>query len=186
MDELEKRFKASQKKFREHLKQIKRDLYPKQTKIDVKPLKEAITYIDNVDKWNIDNGICPICGKKLKNKHGAKIHIGKVHKTNKQTNKFTKSENKLIDAIVDKGKQVRDYPEYKKQEKKILKQVYKKQTYYCTKCERFHKYLYHGKISKTHKNHIKHIWKYKHEISNYALSKMDFKKKWKNVKSYKV
>lgn len=69
----------------------------------------------------------------------------------------------------------------------LLKQYgYKKDTYLCSKCNRFHKYLFQGKPSKTHLTHFKWFIEFQWKIPNYELFKMDFKKKWNKAKDYKV
>ena len=63
---------------------------------------------------------------------------------------------------------------------------YQKKAYLCEKCNRFHRYLHQGKPSKTHKAHYKFFKAYKDQIPNYQLFKIDFKRKWKQAKNYKV
>jgi len=56
---------------------------------------------------------------------------------------------------------------------------YKKEAYFCNKCNRFHSYLTKGKPSETHLEHFAYKRMYKSEFTQSELFKLDFKKKWK-------
>lgn len=75
----------------------------------------------------------------------------------------------------------------KKNKKSVAKPIgiieYKHSPYYCNKCECFHKYLFRGKPSATHKKHFKHIYKYKSDFSQTELFKLSFKKGWNQPKA---
>ena len=73
--------------------------------------------------------------------------------------------------------------ENKKNIKPISAIKYKHAPYYCNKCETFHKYIFHGRPSITHKKHFKHIYKYKSDFSQSELFKLSFKKGWKQEKA---
>jgi len=56
---------------------------------------------------------------------------------------------------------------------------YRKEPYFCTKCNRFHYCLFKGKPSETHLEHFGYKAQYKSEYTQAQLFKLDFKKKWK-------
>ena len=56
---------------------------------------------------------------------------------------------------------------------------YEKETYWCNKCKKFHRYLARGKPSITHKEHFIYISRYKHDFSQTELFKLSFKGTWK-------
>lgn len=56
---------------------------------------------------------------------------------------------------------------------------YKKETYFCSKCNKFHYYLSKERKSITHLEHFVYKTLYKSEFTQSELFTLDFKKKWK-------
>lgn len=63
-----------------------------------------------------------------------------------------------------------------------------KRTFWCTKHKTFHKFLYHGKPSKTYNKCLNSknkdcFYQFKELIPNSILFKLQFKKNWKQEKA---
>lgn len=181
-----RRFKAIQEKHKA-LKIVLEKL--KQFHEKVKELEKDKQTIPKLD---IDGkAICDICGKTLKNERGVKIHKGKVHKTNKQTNKlsFDKDGKYKPDKI---SKIINDYPKPKiKKPKPLFKNKLgkvEKREFYCYKHKTFHKHKFRDNPSKTYQKCIDsdNFHKFKENMDYDELFRVNFKRNWKRKKSDKV
>lgn len=68
----------------------------------------------------------------------------------------------------------------------MTKQEYKKETYWCNKCKRFHNPKFKKQPSITHLEHFCYFHKFKSDYTQAELSNMDIKKSWeRTIKTHK-
>ncbi len=82
--------------------------------------------------------------------------------------------------------QTKNYPEKKR--KPLIKKLsgkIEKRLFYCKKHKTFHRYRFQGKPSKTYQKCLDsdNFYKFKENIENYELFKLDFKRVWKREKN---